>query len=797
MTVQIKKITIENFRGIRLPIEIDFLKNGTTTSVLVYGRNGVGKSSVIDAWEWIINNRIEHLAKEWISEKDYPHKLSNWDNCYVQVDIKHPTATFCRVNYNKNRTATPTISWHHSDFKALAIYPNYLRYSDLQSFVFQTKGEKYKYITKFFWLEEFSKKQSDLQASVTRIGNLLEQNDSQLKSNISILGRNINSDIIDDEKILAHVNTVALKYKLDTITEINQLNTVKNAMFDIVKANPIAVELAWWKAFDAKLKTLYPLPSIESDSLEIDTIFSELKADQANITNLILLELYDKAVEIIPKLEQKNQCPVCDNLFDGNLEEHVSIKHLALSTLNWKKESYLNFRNRLVTNLESIRLKLSIINNETNEKVLKEFKAFFDDISIITDHIPEIIGLLKTSFKEIEILQLSSDSKLSKVASLINSQSSYEDFIQVEIKRLSEDETSKNLANDFDNLVQIISTFSDYQKNQKKVIYLRGVHQKLSKLLSKLTLYIQDQIQATFDAIQVNLTEYYNYLESSNIFLKNPKIKLVPGKDKAIELEIEFAGENISPAYKFMSESQINSFGLSIFLAAVKHFNSEFKFFILDDIVNSFDAFKRPKVAELLADKFQDFQVLLFTHDLIFFDTIQRSFPQWNRHKIISWDYNLWPKYIVAKNYSEEITEFLAQDDPISAGQRLGRHMEMIFGILNENLQTPIRYKLDNTYTLSEFYEPFVARLKKKIPWNDLLSLFDNFEQWTIFRNYCMHWKNEPSQFTTPEISDLFVKLTEIESLIYCNVCKTYIWLENIGNTEYIKCKCGNCTLST
>lgn len=70
----------------------------------------------------------------------------------------------------------------------------------------------------------------------------------------------------------------------------------------------------------------------------------------------------------------------------------------------------------------------------------------------------------------------------------------------------------------------------------------------------------------------------------------------------------------------------------------------------------------------------------------------------------------------MAKNYAEEIRELLVQDEPVSAGQRLGRHMEMIFGILNENLQTPIRYKLDNTYTISEFYEPLVARLRKKIP---------------------------------------------------------------------------------
>ena len=72
----------------------------------------------------------------------------------------------------------------------------------------------------------------------------------------------------------------------------------------------------------------------------------------------------------------------------------------------------------------------------------------------------------------------------------------------------------------------------------------------------------------------------------TNSSLTNPQLKLLTGKDKAVELEIEFANEKISPALKILSESQINSFGLSIFLASVKHYNRELKFFILDDVFN-------------------------------------------------------------------------------------------------------------------------------------------------------------------------------------------------------------------
>ena len=76
-----------------------------------------------------------------------------------------------------------------------------------------------------------------------------------------------------------------------------------------------------------------------------------------------------------------------------------------------------------------------------------------------------------------------------------------------------------------------------------KVTYLTDISTKLDSLLTELTIYIQTQIQNTFSAIQIDVIDCYNFLESTNQFLKNPVIKLVTGRDKAVELEIEFVNE--------------------------------------------------------------------------------------------------------------------------------------------------------------------------------------------------------------------------------------------------------------
>lgn len=795
---KINRITVENFRGIKSPVIIDFKKGGSHTSALIYGRNGTGKSSIVDAWEWLLNAKIDSLSKEGISEKDYPHKLSNGDNVYISVDINKPEEISARATFNKTRIKAPIYSDGYDLFKTFAIYPNYLRYSDLQEFVYKSKGDKYKYIAKFFGLEQFIKNQSDIQSSLTRILNQHENAKRQLAFAEKTVVELTNKSEISDSEIISFINTIAINYNIDLIDSFQASVKVKMALASILEANPIAAELAELKSFQLKLNQFYDFSKIVQDCIEIESVFNSLKQDEENITKLILINLYDSATETLSKLEDKSICPVCDKVFDGDLTKHITAKHRALNELNNKKKQYIKLKGELSVKLTSLEKKIAVINSESSKKVRGLLHSFFANVKLIADSLANIKEL-ETPFNELNDFNLSNKEGIIKIDEISEKETEIKKIIADRIKLLSEDKSSKKISTDFATIVQSIDGYVSYLRSSKKVNYLSSIIIKLNLLFTNLTTHIQTEIQNTFTAIQTDLNYCYNYLESSNQFLKNPEIKLVTGRDKAVELEIEFVDEKISPAYKFMSESQVNSFGLAIFLSAVRHFNSDFKFIILDDVVNSFDAFKRPKVSQLLATKFSDFQVLMLTHDQIFFDTVQRDFPQWNRYKFKSWDYTTGPRCSFSTNYIEEIQKLIDDDDPIAAGQKLGRYLEMVFGIVNQNLKTPIQYKLENVYTLSEFYNPLVKRFKDKLRLPNKIHLISNmfleFEQGTIFRNYCVHYKNEETQFTAEEIDAVFKKWLEIEAQVYCELCKSYCHLESISDVDYIRCNCNTLNL--
>lgn len=386
--LRINKIAIENFRGIKSPAIIDFYKGGRPTSALIYGRNGTGKSSIVDGWEWLVNSKIDYLSKEGVSERDYPHKLCDGENSYIEISFTHPEIHTIKALFNKSRITTPIRSGEYEEFKMQAIYPNYLRYSDLQEFVYKSKGDKYKYIAKFFGLEKFLKNQSDLQSSLTRISSQLTNFQSQLQNLEQSVTKISGGTTVDETTVVAFINSIAVRYNINEITNFKDSDNVKQALSEIFKANPIATELAAWKAFQLKLNQFYSLPKVIHDCIEIETVFNELKKDEGIIAKLILVDLYSSASETLAKLDDKTICPVCDQVFEGDLLMHIAGKHKVLETLKNKKDQYTSKRDALVKKFEQISRKVAIINSETNEKVLLNLNSFFSDIEFLVSEMP-------------------------------------------------------------------------------------------------------------------------------------------------------------------------------------------------------------------------------------------------------------------------------------------------------------------------------------------------------------------------------------------------------------------------
>jgi hypothetical protein len=599
--------------------------------------------------------------------------------------------------------------------------------------------------------------------------------------------------------IIGTLNSIATKYELPEIEDFSENNNIRVGIDEIIKNNPNAKLLANWTGLKRRLETYFSSANVTVLARDLDTAIETLKNSGEHVTHLVLANLYETAIDSLNKLGYTSVCPICDQGFKGDLVSHLRLKHSLLEALNKAKRDFELKRDELGITLKTIFEKSKNLLDESDSALKKELQTFFDLVNSVSSLIPEILAdLRKPAGSDIKA-DFVGRMALAKVDEIRTFKERVSEKVDEKIAALSNDKKITDLARDYETVGSLTSTYIEYTKCKGKLAYLTSIFNDYNKLDKELTNFIQSQIEHIFSEIQENVMDYFHILEGNNTQFRNPRIKLVDGRNKAVELEIEFVDEAVTPAFKFMSESQINSFGLSIFLAAVRHFNKDFRFMILDDVINSFDDYKRPKVPQLLQSKFDDFQIFLLTHDQIFFETVQRAFPSWKRYRFTYWDYLIGPKIQLAKSYLEEVEEELKNDNPISAGQKLGRYLEWIFGTLNQKLRTPIEFRLESAYTLSELYEPFLKRLRDKLKrvnhTHRLVSFFDDLDQGTIFRNYCAHWKNEAVPFSTPEIRTIHSKWLEIEKLLFCDQCKSFIQLEKKDGVEYVRCNCNDLNL--
>lgn len=151
-------------------------------------------------------------------------------------------------------------------------------------------------------------------------------------------------------------------------------------------------------------------------------------------------------------------------------------------------------------------------------------------------------------------------------------------------------------------------------------------------------------VEQHFSEISSDVRTFFEVLEEETDELKDSQLELRTSGARGVFLKVNFHGEDESPAYKYLSESQLNSFRLAIFLASAKRFNSDFPFVVLDDVINSYDTYKRTKLINLFKDELPDHQVLLLTHDDVWTKQVSEQFNQWKVVRFVNRGYGSGPQ---------------------------------------------------------------------------------------------------------------------------------------------------------
>jgi len=800
MAYPIKRVRIEGFRGILALLELGFTRDSNPCSMIVFGENGHGKSSITDAWEWFSTGQIGHLQLEGAKHASYFHKGSIVGHSYVEIEFSDQALGTIRLAFDHNRVTQPQVQGNLDAVRALCHHPCQIRFSDLTRFVRMPKSNRFDELAQLMGFVPQVQYQKALRRVEKKIDEHIAGKVEMLASKEEDLKGLLSLGTLDESLMFKELSERIVKAGLSCDSTPEGVRGAASELKKLLAEDTTAQKVSQLRRIQDMLTDTSVADDI-SGSLEtyVQKLEDMLK-DKEALADLLFVQLYEAAESILENAADRSLCPLCGSQFDGDLLEHVKQQHQILASLVQKRAAVATAE-ALVK--EKIRRVPDICEKITALKPQFELLGITEQFGDLLAVAKELAVTINESEKQIVSCGLKVDNAAIKAMMVsckaINGKKKAYDLYRSELgSRISSDILSVEARS---NRVLLVDTHDVIKKSTdmwRDILSARGTIKKLNAKYEEFSTIVDDyakhsanDVKSRFDLISSNVDKYFACLEYNTPGIRSPRLKLLESSDRAVVLEIEFQGDSIQPAYKYLSESQLNSFGLAVFFASVRQFNEQFKFIVLDDIINSFDSYKRQRVIDLLKAEFQDFQILLLTHDALWKDRLYRSMPSWVRVEFYGYAPSSGPLLRTGKLEVDRIKQLIDTGYPIEAARNFGPYLEQQLQIICQSFEVMVKYNQRNEYTMEPLFNFLTARIKKKLGSDhDFVARLSSVWEDSVFRNFCLHWKEDITLYTKEEMQDILARWLEVESRVYCTKEGCCQVLRFDGNNAFV-CPCG------
>jgi hypothetical protein len=231
------------------------------------------------------------------------------------------------------------------------------------------------------------------------------------------------------------------------------------------------------------------------------------------------------------------------------------------------------------------------------------------------------------------------------------------------------------------------------------------------------------------------------------------------------------------------SEGHIDSLGLCLFLAIRKMHHGQCRdlsLLVLDDVLHSVDGDHRKRTAELIFEEFSDHQLIITTHDPIWYrylcQNAQRCGRPFTMKRIAGWSLAEGPKW--GDHLADY--EWLASPDGVRAlpkdrASKAGRLLEELLMNCCDRTSTAVPFRIKADYTIDPLWTSFYAKAKKhKGFWERAESTLAEIEATREIRNFGSHWNMWSQQLTDKEAERFVNAALGFRALVFCEECSDF-----------------------
>jgi len=346
-------------------------------------------------------------------------------------------------------------------------------------------------------------------------------------------------------------------------------------------------------------------------------------------------------------------------------------------------------------------------------------------------------------------------------------------------------------------LTSIRQSYMEIRSLKKELNVFKNQLQSMELIYDEFVKKQRGALSVFLKTISNDINEFYIYMNKSE---EVDEIELIPlDKDDelvGITIQFKFHGNLVSPPDKYLSESHLNCLGICLFLSSVKAFNKVNNFFILDDIISSFDKAHRLRFANLLIEKFSDYQIFLFTHEKDWFEYVANIVK--GRNWIVTemiWDYNKGASLeIPLTDLKKKIENKLKMSETSEVGNMIRKYLERLLKEICFNLEVKMRFLYNDqneTRMSNELLSELRGELKKRKCEIKDDPVLDRLSASLFIGSRASH--DSPFNESIPDLKVFHDNVLELENLFTCDGCQKQISKQYYDTVKkLIRCKCGN-----
>ena len=623
--VKLTKLEIEGFRGARFPIQLDF--TNSSKSVLIHGRNGAGKSTFTDAVEWFFRKRVEQLWKEDCFEESLRNlNLSDTEDTTVALKFSDSNLDGQQILDSKLKVSrsnkSPGFNAHIAASEGERLV---LRHGDLQPFVVMQKGKKKEVIANIIGYDAVIDFRDKLNSTLNKLEKdpELALARKTLEKNRGTMMATFKRFVETDADLYSVANDLitALELKVTISTEKQYGECLQQLEGRLTAKDRGSKQLILSQAVNLCESST---ESIRSAREQIDGFaqqYQEVLKTKGKIIQLNLEEFLKTGRKILDEGWTKQDiCPFCGSAmgFD-HLREELNKRIDEMKEVRVEFEGTEKSKNLAVKALQNAeRMARDFSTKATaagaDPKGLQGLSEYANSASMAEQ---KIVASFQSysSLPDFQSLNVKTD----QVLALLDGEKAK---FEQRAKELESSSEEKALLDVFGKMKDLHNLFHENITLSKSWAAFQRQITTLSKLKEEFVETQNTALQDALDVMSEDIKKFYLVLHP-NEEVDDVKMRILG--EEGVEFRYSFHGKETGPPLKYLSESHLNSLGIAFFLSSVRLFNKRNRFFVLDDVVTSFDSEHRMRLVRLLEDEFSDFQILLLTHESFWFEIIQRE----------------------------------------------------------------------------------------------------------------------------------------------------------------------------